>query len=96
MARTNKGALYSDEARKFNRGLVNRISEATSDYSYKQIANALGVHVNTVGKWFATEGYVPTPVTIAKICDVFNVDANWLLGVQERADSRENTRRYSH
>lgn len=50
--------------------------------SQRELADRLCVSQQTVAKW-ETGGATPNPETITRICDIFNVSSDYLLGRSE-------------
>lgn len=53
-----------------------------NDVSQRELAAKLSVSQQTVAKW-ETEGSTPNPTTLTRICDIFNVTSDYLLGRDE-------------
>lgn len=56
--------------------------------SQKELAAKLLVSQQTVAKW-ETEGSTPNPTTLAKICDIFKVSSDYLLGITNTTQKSE-------
>ena len=50
--------------------------------SSKQFADSIGVGSGVVCNWI-NERSNPKIECVIKICEIYNVDANWLLGIQK-------------
>lgn len=50
--------------------------------SSKQFADSIGVGAGVVCNWI-NERSNPKIECVIKICEIYNVDANWLLGIQK-------------
>jgi len=53
----------------------------------KDIAEAVGVHVRTYQKYEKNER-IPDANTIIKLCNYFNVSADYLLGLSDNPEKR--------
>ncbi len=50
--------------------------------SSKDFAKSIKIDVSTLSKWINNE-IMPSTNNIIKICEVYNIDANWLLGIKK-------------